>query len=226
MTVYADDIIGDAIITLNDDGFGKWDEVDLFSHVSEGQQVTVLVKPDAYVLNSAVKLEAGVLQTVSGIQLIRIPYNMGTDGATIGAPIEIVDMDKFSRMNPSWTTETVAATVEKVMFDPDDPTKFYVFPPQPASNQGYVQQVRGACPDSLEALGEDPYYHVPIVLGDQYRPVLVNYVIFKAYDKDAAVTQYAAQRSIHHFNLFVNALGRQDLLKKEYSPNKKNEARK
>ncbi len=221
--MYADDIIGDAVITLNDEGFDSWEEPELFSYVSEGQQATVLLKPDAYVLNSAVQLVAGVLQTVSGFQLIRIPYNMSTDGINIGAPIEIVDFDEFTKLNPGWTTETASATVEKVMFDLDDPTRFYNYPPQPVSDQGYVQQARAVCPDALEALDQAPHYHVELVLGDQYRPTLVNYTIYKAYAKDAATAKFAAQRSIHHFNLFAKALGRQDVAKKEYSPNRKNE---
>ncbi len=219
MTVYASDIIDDAEVILKDTDNTTWTELELFNWVSEGQQRIVSLKNNAYVTNGAVQLTTGVLQTITGTQVIKVSYNMGTDGATIGGAIQFTSMEILSRLDRDWTTATASATVEQVMFDPDDPTRFYVYPPQPSSDQGYVQIAQSVNPDDLVANSETPLYDVAIVLADYYRWMLLDFVLYKAFSVDAGTSQYAAQRAEKHLDLFLRALMQKAETEATYNPN-------
>ncbi len=217
MTVYASQIMDDAEVILKDADNVNWSEDELFSWVSECQEMIVLLKPNAYITNAAAQLVEGVLQTIAGIQLISVPYNMGTDGLTIGSAIDQISMKDLANLDPDWTTATASATVEKVMFDEDDPTRFYVYPPQPSSSQGYVRIAQSTCPTGLTKSGTS--YRIAITLNDIYKGVFVNYLLFKAYTKDAATSPFASQRASSYYDLFIKTLGRKDLLEEKHSPN-------
>jgi len=61
-------------------------------------------------------------------------------------------MEYFSQMNPTWHTATASATVESYLFDQREPKVFYVYPPQPSSSMGYVDEVDVVNPSEMSAV--------------------------------------------------------------------------
>ncbi len=233
-TIYASAIFTEVDRILLDTGKDRWPDDEKLLYLNAGQRQAVIFKPDAHVVNDVYKLVAGTKQSIPDgtasfqnasaatlaecVALVKLVRNMGTAGATAGAVIMPIGADLLDAYNPDWHSATAAAVVQNYIYDEKDPRHFYVTPPQPGSSQGYVEAIFSAVPaDIVAAAG--PSYAVAITLSDIYRDILLNYVLYRCYAKDAALSPYNAQRAADFWNLFVQGLGRLDLVKQEVSPN-------
>ena len=113
---------------------------------------------------------------------------------------------------PSAATGDAAhgTNVKHYIFDEDDPRNYYVYPG--ISGNAYVEVVYSASPTDLANTS------AVISVDDIFANAIVDYVLFRAYQKDS---EYAgnAQRAGTHYQLFTASIGQgmqaQDLL----SPN-------
>jgi hypothetical protein len=173
---------------------------ELLGWLNDGQREVVILKPNSHVKNLAVRMTAGTKQSLpaDGVQLIDVVRNMGTDGNTPGRAIRIVMREILDAQVPNWHIATAAAEAKHYVYSLLDPKNFYVYPPQPSANQGYVEMVYGAAPADATLNG-------PITLDDIYQNVLVDYILYRAYSKD---TEYAADqnRAATHQNAYIAAL--------------------
>ena len=209
MTVALDDIVNNAQIILHDTGGDRWDSTELDEWGSYGQTAVVIRKPDAYVKNEAFILVAGTRQSIDGLVLIDINRNMGTDGSTPGAIITEVEKKVMDAIDPDWHTASASATAQHWMHDRRDPKKFWVYPQQPASSFGYVDAIWSAAPPEISA-GDN------ISIDDIYRDVLLDYILFRAYSKDAAIQPNAQARATAHGQMFLDALGSKETIEELY----------
>jgi hypothetical protein len=226
-TVLASAILAQVDTVLLDTAKTRWPDAEKLEYLNDGQRQLVLYKPDAFVVNDVYSLVAGTKQGIpdgtnafqnavpatldEGIALIKVIRNMGTDGLTPGAVIRPVGIDFLDTYNPDWHSESQVAAAKNYIFDDSDPTRFYVSPPN--TGTGYVEVAYSAVPGNVAAVGN------AITLRNVYRDALRDYILFRCYDKDAALSPLNANRSIEKFNLFVGALGRMDLVRKVISPN-------
>jgi hypothetical protein len=212
-------IINDASEILLDEGFDRWDRAYLFKAICDGQREIVSLKPDAYVSNGSVKLAAGTKQTITGLQLIRVVRNMGTNGQTPGPVIWIADRARFDKFNPYWHMAAESAEIQYYMYDEKDPKTWYCYPPQPTSNQGHAEIIQSITPPDI-ALGESPNeYNVAITLDDIYKNPLLLFGLHRAYCLDADNSPAAKLLATDYYNLFAVSLGRRDLVEKSDDPN-------
>jgi len=214
MSITCQNIIDETEIILNDTSNADWASADLFTFLKSCQRELVLMKPEASMTNAAVQLATGAKQTIptGGICIVDIVRNMGTDGSTAGEAVQWVDLDTIKDINPDWSTDTAAATVENWMSDKRNPKAFYVYPPQPSSNQGYVEEVYSVTPADPASIA------AAITLDDIYAPVLTHLLLHRAYSIDAAQSQYAWRRAQYHWNIAVTLLDRKDLREEMESP--------
>ena len=140
---------------------------------------------------------------------------MGTDGLIPGAPIRLIEMDKMDLRNPTWHSDTASATVQAYMFDPNDPKTFYVYPKQPTSNQGYVDEVDAITPTTIAAISG------AITVDDIYDIVLLDYLLYRWHNLNAKNNPNSKATAVYHYNRFVTALGRKDMAEGFVSPKKK-----
>ena len=235
-TIYASTLFTEVDAILLDTSKVRWTDAEKLRYLNAGQRQAVILKPDVYTLSTVYKLVAGTKQSVPDgtssfqtpaavtipecIQFLRLIRNMGTTGLVAGAAITPVGMDFLDSYNPNWHADTASATVKNYVFNEEDPGHFYVTPPQPSASQGYVEALLSAVPaDVVAAAG--PSYDVAITISDVYRDILVNYILFRCYAKDAAMSPYNAARAVEFWNLFVTGLERKDLIRREFSPNVK-----
>ncbi len=200
-TIIARAVIEKAQIILQDTTGVRWpSETELLGWLNDGQLEVMVFKPNANVKNTAVKLVAGTKQALpdDGVQLIDMVRNMGTNGTTPGRAIRIVMREILDAQMPTWHLATPAAEVKHYMYTMLDPKNYYIYPPQPASNQGYAELVYGATPALATING-------PITIDDIYQNVLVDYILYRAYSKD---TEYAADqnRAANHQSTYIAAL--------------------
>lgn len=216
MTVLASAIIDRAQTIVQDKTGVRWPYAELLDWLNDGQRETAVYKPTATARNIALTLEAGTLQNIGdgGLALLRVTRNLKTPVTEprIGSrACRIVEREVLDAQHPGWHDPdefAYAKEVKHFCFDDSDPTHFYVFPGNDGT--GAVEAVVSMSPpevelDALADVNELASYALPISIPDIYANALLDYVLFRAYSKDA---EYAgnAERSINHYQMFVATL--------------------
>jgi hypothetical protein len=204
----ASDLITGVSIALQDTSYVRWSIAELLLYLNQGQKEIASFKPNASVTNASVQLVAGSKQSLpsGGLILIDVTRNMGADGATPGNAIRIVSRGILDAQIPGWHASALAsATVKHYVYTPFDPTRFYVYPPQPGTPT-YVEIVYGKLPTDVAANG-DPLALPPgsISVDDVYGPALHNYMMYRAFSKDSEVAANA-QLAQNYYTAFTGQL--------------------
>jgi hypothetical protein len=218
MAIKAAEILDRVRTILQDTTSGgmRWKDEEMLQWLNDGQREVALLKPDATAVNDDVKLIAGTLQSIpdGGISLLNITRNMGTDGASPGKAVRIVDRDILDIENPNWHIDTANSEVLHYVYDTDDPEHFWVYPPQPTANMGYINMVYSSSPAAVANFTATTSITIPDIYSNQ----LVDYMLFRCYSKDAG---YAgnAERANTHLNLFRQSLGAKTNVETVKDPN-------
>lgn len=192
--------IDKAEIILQDTTNVRWAASELLGWFNDGQREIVIARPDAYVQTVSHPLVAGTRQTIpsAGHQLVKVTRNMGANGTTPGRAVRMVPEEMLNASTPDWHAATPAAVTLHYTFDIRQPRNFYVFPPAIAANT--VELVYSASPPPLAAATDVQ------LIDDVYANVLLDYVLYRAYSKDAESTANAARATTHR-QMFESALG-------------------
>lgn len=206
-------VISKAQTILQDVTGIRWVADELLGWLNDGQREIVLYKPNAFVRNTSVRLVGGTKQSLpaDGVQLVDVVRNMGQNGNTPGRAIRITMREILDSQVPDWHAASPDPQVKHYMFTPLDPKNYYVYPPQPAAGQNYVELIYGASPT-------DATLNSTITLDDIYQNVLLDYILFRAYSKD---TEFAAdqKRAADHQNAYLTALGAKAKVEVGVNPN-------
>jgi len=206
-TLQAQHILSRVRNILQDNTSVRWTDGELFDYLSDGQREIANLRPDATATHSNILLATGTEQTIpdDGLRLIQVIRNMsGTATDATGArAITKVNIGVLNSEQPSWHDPTVTGkaahgtVVKHFMFDPRDPRKFFVYPG--VSGSAYVELVYSKNPTSIGA------NTTLIQVDDIYANALMNFVLYRAFLKDA---EYAAnaQRAGSHYQLFTQSL--------------------
>jgi hypothetical protein len=161
-------------------------------------------------------LSTGTLQRLPDgyFSVMRVVRNLKTNVNSPrqgGKAIRTVDMAMLDAQSPDWHDSTKVKhqkTVKHVAFESSDPRAFYVYPGNDGT--GFVEIIVSKIPLAVPApasnVDDISSYNVSIDIQDVYFNAILDYILFRAYSKDA---QYAgsAQRAAAHYALFSNALG-------------------
>ncbi|QOJ19486.1 MAG: hypothetical protein HRU77_01500 [Gammaproteobacteria bacterium] len=201
-TITAQSIVDKAQIPLQDTTGVRWPDAELLGWLNDGQREIVVLKPNAFVINTTMKLAAGTKQGLpsNAAQLIDIVRNMGESGSTPGRPIRITDQKIMDAQVPNWHQQTASAEVKHFMYSVLDPKHFYVYPPQPTVNQNYVEIVYGAIPD-------DAVLASVISLDDIYQNALLDYILFRAFSKESELADQT-KAGLHQQNYIASLTGK------------------
>ena len=201
-TITGASIIDRAEIILQDTTNVRWPRTELLTWLNDGQRETVLLKPEACVTHDAVLLTAGsTKQTIpaTALRLIEVVRNMGANGTTPGSVVRLVSREVLDAQLPDWHAATATGKIDHYVFDLRNPKTFFVYPKAPAT-AWYLDLVCSASPadtnDTTGVIGVD----------DIYANALLDYVLYKAYSKDATYAQNA-QLAVAHYGAFANSLG-------------------
>ena len=196
-TLTAQQFIDRAGATLRDMGNERWPDAELLTFLSDAQRGAVLLKPDVNPAVRSVALVPGTRQSIpnDAFSLLRVVRNMGADGATPGAAIKASKEDDLDSSTPNWHTEDPAESVEQFVYDAEiNRDIFYVSPPQPNPTTHQVEIIVSKVPAELTATTD------VIELSDVYQPVLLAYMLFRAYSKliNTAGGNYPAMAASHY----------------------------
>lgn len=196
------DILGRASIILQDSTNVRFPNDELLKFFNDAQKEVVLHRPDANMQNvNNFTCVAGSKQTIptTGLRLVDVVRNIG------GRAITQVDRKILDETLPNWHETTADATrkIEHFIFDPADPKHFYVYPK--ATTAFNLEIVFSAAPSdiSISNFSSDTS---TISVDDVYANSLLDYILYRAYQKDSEFAGNA-QRSMMHYQGFTNALG-------------------
>jgi hypothetical protein len=199
------DITDRAARTLFDTTKVRWIAAELRSFVEDAERAIVFFRPDANAINASVQLVGGTRQTlpVGGVRFLRAVRNMGANGLVPGKAIRECSRVALDSEQPDWHYASPDAVVEHYIFDNVDPKHFYVFPcvsgTTGAPSNTYIEMIYSANPAPITDEGQT------LTLDDQYINPILDFVLWRAYSKDA---QYAGNmaRAQSHMAAFGSAL--------------------
>ena len=199
----ASSVLSRAEFQLNDAGFFRWTKPELLLYLSEGQREAARLKPDSTAKTEAIKLTRDEtrhsLPSNTGI-LIKITRNMGEAGMTPGRSITIMDTMTLDHVDPKRHEGSGKTRIKHYSYEEINPLEFESYPKASSATDVYVEAIYSQMAADLVLDTED------LTVIDKYVNALTEYVMFRAYGKDA---QYAGEdgRSNKHFSLFLAALG-------------------
>lgn len=227
MTVLVKDLLDRARILLQDSANVRWPLVELTGWFNDGQREIVLNKPNACSKTALLSLVAGTLQKIPDnyVSVIRFVRNIDNPIAVAagGRIIYTVPRDELDASYPTWHTMAQVKSVKCVAYDQADTRAFYTYPPN--NGTGYIEAVLAAIPQEIAIPAGDvtdlDLYTSPIGLDDIYANTILDYGLYRAYLKDAAIPN-SAQLSSFHYQQFANAVGikyRGELMANPNQPN-------
>lgn len=181
----ASDIISRARLVLLDADGTRWADSELLSWINSGQRFIALVRPDAVSSNFTITLAAGTKQAIpaDGFRLLDIVRNIKPDN-TGGRAVRYCDREALDATEPGWHYATAKQEIRNYVFDNRDPTNFYVSPP--ALNTSKLEIIYAKKPTDASTTAST------LTLLDIYEDPLLNYVLYRAYSKDAEFGQNSA----------------------------------
>jgi hypothetical protein len=202
MSTQAQDLINRAANVLNDAGYTRWTNAEMFLWLTDGEREAVTINPSVYTKRATVTLAAGAVQTLSISdynRLIEVTRNMAADGVTPGQIIFSIDSRLQAALDPLWETATQSGTIQQYMYEPDDRYVIRVSPPAVAGTK--IELIYSAIPPAIASMTDT------IVLPDVAGPALVDYILFRAFSKDAEFGDVPQMASGYH-QLFEDAISK------------------
>lgn len=210
-TILASTIIDEAALILYDVPNIRWPRTELLSYVNEAQRQIVMMHPHSNSTVHTMVTTLGTRQTIpsDGWTLLDVIRNMGTTGTTPGRAVRAVPRDLLDAHTPTWHSAPSSITASNYVFDPQDRTHFWVYPP--ASGAGYLQIIYAKLPTDV-AEG------AAIALPDVYAPAIKDYVLWRACSKkmEASPGPEIAQM---HYQAFLAAVAAKNEAEATNSPN-------
>jgi hypothetical protein len=191
----------------------RWTDTELLGWLSDGQRALVAMQPSLGFVVAPLKLVPGTQQTLppGGFLLLDIQRNMGDDGQTPGRVVTVVSRENLDRVDPNWHASLRSDVTLHFIYDPKQPTIFYVYPPSTGAN--YVEVSAAMTPPDFAALTDT------MTVEDLYQTALFDYVMFRAHQKDSdyAAGDTVAQSYLQLFQAFGQGFQAGKL---DVSPNK------
>lgn len=208
----AKDIINRAKIVLQDTSSAgtRWPNSELQDWLNDAQKEIVLYRPDAKTVNEEfTPVASSSKQTIpdAGLRLIEITRN--TAATSNMNATRMIQRSIMDDQVPGWHNATATVNIEHWVYDERDPKNFYLYPNPTA--EARVEVVYSTVPpqiiivDSNETFTADAATTM-IGLDDIYANALLDFMLYRAYSKDA---EYAGNtnRAQSHMMAFASSLG-------------------
>jgi len=212
MTTSASSIIHRATDLLQDQTSVRWPANELVRWLNDAQRAIIKARPDSMNTTTTMTLAAGTRQnlTSAGLtpapaKLIEITRNMAATSAK--KAVREVKRHILDAQIPGWHSVTASADIVHFMFDARDPRVFYVYPP--ATTLAQLEIMYAAYPTDITEPADGAAWGAVIgdvSLPDIFADDLLNYVLYRAYSKDA---EYAGnvERAASYMAALTSSLG-------------------
>jgi hypothetical protein len=209
-TVKVVEIMNRAQTILQDTTAVRWPLPELQLWLNDSYREIVLMRPDANTQTGTFTCATGSRQVLTSVfsnalRLMDIVRNVAATSNKTA--VRLVDRQSLDDQRRGWHNETTAVNIQHYMFDPKLPKEFMVYPP--ATDLAQLEVVYSSVPLAhalTEAQLGNPATTEVINLDDSYANAILDYILYRAYSKDA---EYAAnaQRAVAHYQAMQASLG-------------------
>ena len=200
-TTKVTDILDRASIILQDNTNVRFPNAELLKFFNDAQKEVVLHRPDANMVNTTHALADGSKQTLPSValRLVEVVRNVG------GRAVTQVDRRILDETLPNWHESTAGTNkIEHYIYDAADPKNYYVYP-KAVSGTHSLEIIYSSTPSEI-SISNFTSDTTVISLDDIYANCLLDYILYRAYQKDSEFAGNA-QRAMMHYQSFANALG-------------------
>lgn len=211
------DIVRKAEKIMNDEGGVRWTRLELQDWINDAYKEVILHRPDANAQSATVTLAVGTRQKLADAASINLPNAISVldvvrnmAATSNKRAIRFIDRRILDDQSPAWHADTGSLNILHWMDDPRLPKEFLVWPPAATGAQVEIAYSSVPTPHALTITALDPGAAPPdttvLNIDDIYANVVLDYVLYRAYSKDA---EYAAngQRAAGYMGSFNSALG-------------------
>ena len=208
-TVLVRDLITRAQTILQDTTSTRWPVEELIGWLNDSYREIILARPDANSETGTFTCEQGTRQNLArasggfpnALRLLDVVRNVASTSSK--RAIRHIDRQILDDQRRGWHAETPTVNVEHFMFDPRLPRSFLVYPP--ATSQAQLEVVFSSVP-LAHTVADAESSSATIRIVDSYANAMLDYILYRAYTKDA---EYAAnaQRATAHYQAMATALG-------------------
>lgn len=200
---------------MQDESAVRWTRLELQDWLNDSYKEIVLVRPDANTLTGIVNCAAGTRQRLADPASMNLPNALrvidvvrNTAAASNRRAVRLIDRRILDDQLPDWHVATPGVNIQHWMYDMRVPKEFLVYPPAAVGAQLEIVYSQVPMAHTLTESQLDPANGntTAIQLDDIYANVITDYVLYRAYSKDAAYAANAGRASAH-FSAFSNALG-------------------
>ena len=178
---------------LNDTSNVRWTSAEKLLWLNDGRREMAQGKPEIFGGSSEVThtLAAGAKQRITTTGAYK--FVSADSNVTSGRAIRPTTQGQLDSFKPDWRSDT-GDDVENYFADTTDPLAFWIYPVATGDLKCHAY----VTPTDLAALTDTA---LPF---DQYEPILVNYILFRAYSKEDEAG--SAQKAAAYQQLFTTAL--------------------
>ena len=207
MAVRVNSVVRRVSATLNDPNNKRWTLNDLIGYLSDGQLASVQHRPECNPKTATVVLVEGTKQAIpdDAFELITCVRNIAR-GAN--SPIIKVSRYNLDRYNKAWHDSVSATVVRGFVYDRRDRKTYYVFPGVVAGTN--IELMYSKIPDEITLVSNDAT-EIPnateIELDAVYTPMLMSYMLYRAYEKEIPVegqSQQSTNIAKMHYDRFMD----------------------
>jgi len=209
-TVKVVDVISKAQTLLKDATGVRWPLLELQGWLNDSYRDTLILRPDANTLIGEFTCVAGPRQRITSTfsnasRLVECLRN--TAASSRKSRVRLASRASIDGMRPNWYSETQTVNIELYVFDPRTPTEFLVYPPASTAARLEVAYAQVPSPHTLtEAQLANAATAEVIRIDDTFSGALLDYVLYRAYSKDAEDAAVSS-RAVAHYQAFQSALG-------------------
>jgi hypothetical protein len=209
-TVKVVDLIVRARTLLQDQDSVRWTVTELQYWLNDGYRDVLNLRPDSNTLTGEFTCVAGPRQVLTttfpnASRLVSVVRNTAPTSNKYG--VRLVNNRTLDDQRKGWYAETPTVSIEEYMFDPRQPREFLVYPPATTAARLEVAYTQIPAPHTLsESQLTNTATAETIRIDDSFANALLDYVLYRAYSKDAE-QQGNAARAVAHFQAFQNSLG-------------------
>ncbi len=219
MATKAVDVLQRVVWLLQDEDSKRWTAAELTQWLNDAQVAAQTLRPDVTEVITGAVMDPGAQQDLNDLapnlpeppaKIMKVSRNMSLDGRF--RAIRLVSRDMMDVVRPSWQSDPPATDAVNYMVDVNLPNMFWVWPPAPvpsAQVPAMMLEIHySARPRPLDLPADDKTWRDvqgDISVRERFAMVLVDYVLYRAYMKDAEFGGNGS-RSKTHFDLFQSAL--------------------
>lgn len=200
-TIKVIDVLDRASILLQDATHTRFPNAELLKFFNDAQREIVLQRPDANMINENQSLATGSKQSLpsNGLRLIDIVRNQN------GRSITQVDRKILDESLPNWHESTAGVNkIENYIYDGSDPKNYYVYP-KAVSGTHTIEIIYSKSPTDV-TISDFTNDTQTITLDDIYANTILDYMMYRAYQKDAEFAGNT-QKAMMHYQSFSNSIG-------------------